>query len=233
MSTGDLLSLNISISPQPTPTSGTWFQHLQGCFGNEERQSKGESHVPGSDPIAHYIQQVKYLKTRKKEKKKSIFRTATSFDVCGLKQHSSAVARHSPGPPQWRRPRGLHQRSSGQEVARSAHPHNPREATVRGDLTQPPWGWRARRNLRHPPTEETDFILYQRSPGNSEIIPRTQGESQPVKPSKSTLSSTHLGPLSEPGALHMRIVGRQDGVGHGSHLRVIAAEGRDGQAQSI
>lgn len=68
--TGDLLSLSMSVSPQPAPTGGTWFQHLQGRFGNEERQGKGESHVPGSDTIAHYIQQVKYLKTRKKKKKK-------------------------------------------------------------------------------------------------------------------------------------------------------------------
>lgn len=66
-----------------------------------------------------------------------------------------------------------------------------------------------------------------------EILLRAQGESQPAKPSEPTLSPTHLGPLSEPGPLHMRIVGRQDGVGHGSHLGVIAAEGRDGQAQGI
>lgn len=163
----------------------------------------------------------------------------TSLDSCGLK-HSSVVARHSPGPPRRRRPRsrlpsprGLQQSSSGQEAARSAHPHNPRGATVRADLAQPPCGWRARHNLWHLPTGETDSTLYLMPPGNSEILLCAQGESPPVKPSEPTLSPTHLGPLSEPGPLHMRIVGRQDGVGHGSHLGVIAAEGRDGQAQGI
>lgn len=37
---------------------GTWFQNLRSCFGNEESQGKGESHVLSSDPIPDYIQQV-------------------------------------------------------------------------------------------------------------------------------------------------------------------------------
>lgn len=64
-----MLSLNISISPPPNPVSGTWFQNLQGCFGNEESQGIGESHVLGSDSVADDIQQVKYLKTRERGRK--------------------------------------------------------------------------------------------------------------------------------------------------------------------
>lgn len=46
-------------------------------------------------------------------------------------------------------------------------------------------------------------------------------------------SAPHLGLLPEPGSLHMRVVGRQDAVGRRSHWGVVAAEGRDSQAQSI
>ena len=60
------LSLRISTSPRPGSSSGTWFQNLQGCLGNEESQGEGESHVLGSDAIPDHVQQVQYLKSRKK-----------------------------------------------------------------------------------------------------------------------------------------------------------------------
>lgn len=72
-----LLSLKLSTSPQPDPVSGTWFQNLQGCPGDEESQGEGESHVLSSDPVPDYVQQVQYLQTRKKgRKKKRICRTS-------------------------------------------------------------------------------------------------------------------------------------------------------------
>lgn len=70
----------------------------------------------------------------------------------------------------------------------------------------------------------------QRSPGTSET-PADGVGSQPLPPTPLPRSPTHLGLLSEPGPLHVRVVGRQDGVGRGAHRGVTTAEGCEGQAQ--
>ena len=153
-----LLSLRISTSPRPDSNSGTWFQNLHGCLGNEEGQGEGESHVLGSDPVPDHVQQVQYLKSRKKGGVGGrICRTAGSSLVSRSRLHGFAgwPASHIQGltlpPPQ---PQGTASEalgvlgdsccnlSSDQEPVdrnenRSAL-HDARGVLVRGDLSLPP-----------------------------------------------------------------------------------------------